>query len=84
MSDMDKLIALYPDNFTGETMIIPDPTPEQQAADKALMNRLETLAAPLVAWLRENKWPCTSIHITYDRVDVEEHVMGIPFPYSEK
>lgn len=83
-AEMQKLIAKYPENFTGETFIVPDPTPEEHTADMALLNELKTLASPLVNWLRTNYGPCANIHISWDRVDVEQHTMGIPFPYSEK
>lgn len=81
--DMEKLVARYPENFTGEVFVVPDPPPEQQAKSAALMAELEALAAPLVEWIREHHGPHTEVHISWDHVWVRHDGIGIPFPYSE-
>ena len=83
-NSMKEIIKKYPAAFTGETMVVPDPTPEQQAATVALMEELKTLAAPLVEWIRENHGYHTEIHISADLVCVKHDGMGIPYPISEK
>lgn len=81
---MQRMKKLYPENFTGETIVLPDPNPEERAADKARMEELKRLVAPLIEWLRENYGPYTTVHISWDRVDVEQLIMGLPFPYPSE
>ncbi|WP_273483666.1 hypothetical protein [Desulforamulus ruminis] len=81
---LEKFMEQYPENFTGEVFIVPDPTPEQQAKNKALMAELEALTTPLVAWIRENHGPHTEVHVSWDYVSVKHDGVGIPFSYSEK
>lgn len=83
---MKKLMEKYPENFTGEILrgaaVIQ--TPEQIQASKKAMAELETLAAPLVEWVRNNHGSHTEICITSDRVTVKHDGMGLPFPYPSK
>jgi hypothetical protein len=80
-SAMDRLIEKYPENFTGEKIIMTSQSPEQQAA---AVDKLKTLTAPIVKWIIDNYNPHTEVLVGWDRVDVKHLGMGIPFPYSEK
>ncbi|MNW46961.1 hypothetical protein D3C74_242790 [compost metagenome] len=50
---------------------------------KEEMATLESLAAPIVDWIREHHGPHTEVHISWDHACVKHDGMGIPFPYSE-
>lgn len=47
------------------------------------LDELKRLAAPLVAWLRENYNPLTEIHISWDRVRTITDELSVPFPYDK-
>lgn len=79
-----EVMEKYPEKFTGRTIVVHEPTPEQQAISRALMRELETLAAPLVEWLRENYSPHTDIVISWDHVWVKHDGMGIPYHGSKE
>ena len=81
---MQKLVENYPKSFTGETVILPDLSLEQQAKSKDLLMELKSLTAPLVGWLRENYGPHTEIDITWDFVAVKHDGIGVPFSVTEK
>ncbi|GIP57875.1 hypothetical protein [Paenibacillus woosongensis] len=51
---------------------------------KEEMATLESLAAPIVDWIREHHDPHTEVHISWDHVWVKHDGIGIPFPYSGK
>lgn len=83
---MEKLMEKYLENFTGKTLsgTPVEQTQEQIQTAKKAMAELETLAAPLVEWIRDNHGPHTEICITWDRVTVKHDGMGLPFPYPSK
>ena len=67
-----------------KSIVIRGQTQEQKIAKRMLMKELETLAAPLVEWLRVNHGYHTEIHISSDYVSVKHDGFGIPYPISEK
>lgn len=58
-------------------------TPEQRAVSRALMEELESLATPLVEWIRKYHDPHTEIRISWDHACVKHDGIGIPFPYKD-
>lgn len=40
--------------------------------------QLEKLCQPVVDWLKKNHDPHTEVHISEDRIDLVESVIGIP------
>lgn len=42
------------------------------------MEELEELCMPIVAYIRENYNPYTSVTISADSIDINERTMGIP------
>lgn len=83
---MERLMEKYPENFTGEILkgAAVEQMPEQIQATKKAVAELETLATPLIKWIRDNHGPHTEICITWDHVTVKHDGMGLPFPYPSK
>ncbi|KOY81544.1 hypothetical protein I6G82_08565 [Lysinibacillus macroides] len=51
---------------------------EDRKNSKQLMDELELISAPLVAFVKDNFHPHSRIEITSDSVKVVEDVIGIP------
>lgn len=81
---MKEWVEKYPENFTGEVIKTVPITPEQIEASRAYLGELETLAAPLVNWIRENHGYHTEVLVSADHVCVKHDGAGIPFPFTEK
>lgn len=82
-SPMEKITEKHPEVFTGETVTVSDPSPEQQAAIRGAMEDVKRLSAPLVEWIRENYGYNAEIHISADFVCVKHCSMSLPFPITE-
>lgn len=87
--EMKKLIAQYPEKFTGEILrAVSTQNPEQKAAERqANMLRLKSLkevAAPLIQWIRENYGPYTNVLVSWDSASVMQEGDSVSLPYSEE
>jgi len=58
--------------------------PPVTAALSADIVELETMAAPLVNWIRKHHDPHTQIVIEWDHVWLRHDGAGIPFPYLDE
>lgn len=87
--EMKKLIAQYPEKFTGEILrAVPAQTPEQEAAkrqaDIVRLKSLKKAAAPLIQWIRENYGSYTEVLVSWDSASVMQEGDSVSLPYSEE